>query len=85
MHQKIGAFRAKVSQHFVKFVEIFKKSNFLPKIVTCLTIKYENEGSLSDKDVSGSFRDKEFVYNVGGQWVKVGKNGSLSVKASKKR
>ena len=34
---------------------------FVPKIVTCLTIECENEGSLSDKDVSGSFGDKEFV------------------------
>ena len=53
MHQKLEAFRA-------------KKSNFLQKIVTCLTIKCENEGSLSDnKDVSGSFGDKEFVKNRG--------------------
>ena len=51
----------KISQHFVKFVEILEKSIFLPKIVTCLTIKCENEGSMSDKDVSGSFGDKEFV------------------------
>ena len=49
-----------ISQHFVKFVEIFEKSNFLPKIVTC-----ENEGSLSDKDVSGSFGNKECVKNRG--------------------
>ena len=47
-----------ISQHFVK---IFEKSNFLQKIFTCLTIKCENEGYLSDKDVSGSFADKEFV------------------------
>ena len=68
MHQKIGASGPKwpkISQHFVKFVEIFEKSNFLPKIVTCLTIKYENEESLRDNDVSGSFSDKEFVKNRG--------------------
>ena len=72
------------TQHFVKFVKIFEKSNFLPKIVTCLTIKCTNEGSLSDKDVSGSFGDKEFV-KIGDHWVKVGENGGLSVKASEKR
>ena len=55
-----------------------KNQIFLPKIVTCLTIKCEYEGSLSDKDVSGSFGDKEFVKDrgpfPGGHWVKVGKN-----------
>ena len=40
--------------------------------------------SLSDKDVSGSFDDKEFV-KIGGHWVKVGKNGGLLVKASEKK
>ena len=38
---------------------------------------------LSDKDVSGSFGDKEIVKDRG-SLVKVGKNGGLSVKASKK-
>ena len=33
--------------------------------------------------MSGSFGDKEFVKKRG-HWVKVGKNGGLSVKASKK-
>ena len=58
----------------------------MPKIVTCLTTKCENEGSLSDKDVSGSLvtrSHEEFVKNRG-HWVKVGKNGGLSVKASEK-
>ena len=90
MHLKYRGFQGqngqKISQHFVIFVEIFKKNHvfFLPKIVTCLTIiKCENEGSLSDKDVSLSFGDKEFVKNRG-HWVKVGKNGGLLVKASEK-
>ena len=64
MHQKIGAFRAKMAKTFSTFRQIcrnLEKSNFLPKIVTCLTIKCENVGFLSDKDVSGSFGDKEFV------------------------
>ena len=41
-------------------------------------------GSLSDKDVSGSFGDKEFVKNRG-FLAEVGKNGGLSVKVSKKK
>ena len=65
MHPKIEAFRAKMVINFSTFRQIFEKSNFLPKIVTCLTIKSENEGSLSDKDVPGSFGDKAFVINRG--------------------
>ena len=66
MHQKIGVKMAKNFSHFVKFVEIFEKSIFLPKIVTCLTIKCEKIRGLSvTKDVSGSFGDKEFVKNRG--------------------
>ena len=80
MHQKIGQ---KISQHFVKMSKFSKNPIFLPKIVTCVTIKCENEGSLSNKDVPGSFGDKEFV-KIGGHWVKVGKNGGLSVKVSEK-
>ena len=50
----------------------------MPKIITCLTIKCENEGSLSDGDVSGSFGDKEFVKNK--ESLGELKNGGLSVK-----
>ena len=60
------------SQNGQKFLNIAsnlskfsKNPNFLPKIVTCLTIECEHEGSFSDKDVSGSFGDKEFVKNRG--------------------
>ena len=66
MHQKIGAFRAKMAKNFSTFRQICRKNLiFLPRIVTCLTIKCKNERSLSDKDVSGSFGDKVFVKNRG--------------------
>ena len=45
--------------------KLSKNPNFFPKIVTCLTTECENEGPLSDKDVSGYFGDKEFVRNRG--------------------
>ena len=67
-----------MAKNFSTFHQIFEKSIFLPKIVTCLTIKCENEGSLNDKVVSGSFGDKELG-------VEVGKNGGLSVKAREKK
>ena len=63
-------------KYFSTFRQIcrnFQIIQFLQKIVICLTIKCENEGSLNDKDVSGSFGDKEFVKNRG-SLVKVGKN-----------
>ena len=62
MHEKIGAFRAKMAKNFSIFRQICRKFSkkfyYWPKIVTCLTIKCENEVSLSDKDVSGSFGEK---------------------------
>ena len=61
----------------VKCIKVFNVSSNL-------LYKCENEGSLSDKDVLGSFGDREIV-KKGSHWVKVGKNGGLSVKASKKR
>ena len=70
MHQKKN--RGCQGQNGQKFLNISSNLSkfskipiFLPKIVTCLTIKYESEGSLSDRDVSGSFGDKEFVKNRG--------------------
>ena len=57
----VKCIKKKKAKNFSTFRQIFAKSNFLPTIVTCLTIKCENEGSLSDKDMSGSFSDKEFV------------------------
>ena len=87
MHQKIGAFRAwkwaKISQHFVKFVEIFKKSNFLAE--NChLTIKCKNGGLWVSKMCQGLSVTRSLL-KIGGHWVKVGKNGGLSVKASEKK
>ena len=35
LRQKIGAFRAKMAKNFSTFRQIFEKSNFLLKIVTC--------------------------------------------------
>ena len=64
--KKIGAFRAKMAKKFSTFRQIcrnFRKIQFFAE--NCLTINCENEGSLSDKDVSGSFGDKEFVKNSG--------------------
>ena len=61
MHEKIGAFRAKmpkflnIASNLSKFS---KNSIFCGKIVTCLNIKCENEGSLRDKDVSGQWRNR---------------------------
>ena len=66
-----------------KWPKIFEKSKFLPKIVTCLTIKYENEGSLSDKDVPGFFGDKEFVKNRGSLGESWWKWGSFSSERKK--
>ena len=77
-----GAKWPKISQHFVKFVEILEKSNFLPLIVS-LTIKCKNEGSLT-KMCQGLLVTRSLL-KIGSQWVKVGKNGGLSVKVSKKK
>ena len=41
---KIGAFRAK---NFSTFRQNFRKIHFFAEIVTCLTIKCENEGTLT--------------------------------------
>ena len=69
MHQKNRGFQGQNGQKFLNISsnlsQFAKNQIFLPKGVTCLTIKCENEGSLSDKDVSGSFGDKEFVKNRG--------------------
>ena len=64
MHEKNRGFQSKNCQKFLNFRQICQKSHF-PLIVTCLTIQFENEWSLSDKDVSGSFGGKEFVKNRG--------------------
>ena len=80
---KKGGFQGQNGQIFFNICQI-KESNLLLKIVNRLTIKCENEGSLSDKDVSGSFGDKEFVKHRG-HWVNVSKNGGLSVKARGKK
>ena len=70
IHQKIvRAFRAKMAKNFSTFCQIgrnFRKILFFTE--NChffFTIKRENEGSVSDKDVSGSFGDNEFVKNRG--------------------
>ena len=85
---KNRAFRAKMAKNFSTFCQICQKFRkiqfFLPKIATYLTIKCENEGSLSDKDVSGSFGDKEFVKNRGSLGQSWQKWGSFSESERKK-
>ena len=63
---KKRACRAKNFSTFCQICQNFRKIHFFfTKFVTCLTTECENEGYLSDKDVPGSFGDKEFVKNRG--------------------
>ena len=73
IHRKNRGFQGQNFLNILSNLSKFSKNPiFLPKIVTCLTIECENEGSLqSDKVVSGSFGDKEFVENRG-SLVKMG-------------
>ena len=87
MHQKIGAFRAKMAQnlkHFLKYVKIFENQIFCQKLSHVWLLNTKMRGLWVTKMCQGLSVTRSLL-KIGGHWVKVGKNGGLSVNVSEKK